>query len=331
MSAGNTVESLIALADRLRATSAPIQDRLELVSGCDGLPWLAHVPAATESCISILAQSDAATRSMPCEVGISSMEVPSALATFRRWWPESFIAMGDPGQPDPREPLKPGIVQWRFDGVNASPALAPPSTAGAAAIAAHFAGLPWEPPPLIYDAAAPLADVAVEDLLASMVHPPPMPAGRWDRLPGLWERYIQAWCCLGLLHHQREQPWSTSTRRQMLVELAYGVEDWTTEAALYALVAAAWVDPACRSDVAALVGERFLMMRAAAETRPVTIGVSVAQLAFMTPQMPREIRRRAWEVTAAHQKWPGNDNPLPDESPAPPPPRRSLLGRLRRR
>ena len=331
MSAGINVESLIALADRLRARSTTNHDRLELVSGCDGLPWLAHVPDATESCINILADSDAATRSMPCEGGISSMEVPSALATFRRWWPESVIAMGDPGQPDPRKPLKPGIVLWCFDGVNASPALAPPSTAAAAAIAAHVAGLPWEPPPFTYDAAAPLAGIAVEDLLASMVHPPQMTAGRWDRLPGRWERHIQAWCCLGLLHHRREQPWSTSTRRQMLVELAYGVEDWITEAALYALVAAAWVDPACRSDVAGLVGTRFLMMREAAETRPLTIGVSVAQLAFMTPEMPREIRRRAWEVTAEYQKWPGNDNALLDESRALPAQRRSLLDRLRRR
>jgi hypothetical protein len=331
MSEGINAESLIALADRLQAKSAQSHERLELVTSCEGLPWLAHVPAATESCINILAQTDPKTRSMPCELGISSMEVPSALTTFRRWWPKAYIAMGDPGQPDPRKPLKPGIVQWRFDGVNASPALGPPSTAGSAAIAAHFVGLPWAPPPMMYDAAGPLADIEADDLLASMVHPPQMPAGRWDRLPGSWERYIQAWCCLGLLHHRPEQPWSASTRRQMLIDLAYGVEDWITEAALYALITAAWVDPACRSDVAGLVETRYLMMREAAETRPLTIGVSVAQLVYITPGMPSETLQHAVDLTAAFQEWPGNGSGALGGSPAPPPRQRSLLDRLRRR
>ena len=268
---------------------------------------------------------------MPCELGISSMEVPSALATFRRWWPEAVIAMGDPGKPDPRQPLKPGIVQWRFDGVHASPALDPPSTAGSAAIAAHFSGLPWEPPPMMYESAAPLADIETADLLSCMVHPPQMPGGRWDRLPGSWERYIQAWCCLGLLHHRPEQPWKASARRQMLVELAYGVEDWITEAALYALITAAWVDPACRPDVAELVETRYLLMREAAETRPLTIGASVAQLVYLTPGMPRKTLHHAKELTAVYDKWPGNRGGTLGGSPVPPPRQRTLWDRLRRR
>jgi hypothetical protein len=331
MSEGIDVQSLIAMADRLRAKPAQGHERLELVTSCAGLPWLGHVPPAAESCITILASCDPKTRSMPCELGISSMEVPSAVTTFRRWQPKAFIAMGDPGQPDPRKPLKPGIVQWRFEGVHASPALDPPSTAGSAAIAGQFAGLPWEPPPMMYEAAAPLAEIERDDLLASMVHPPRMPAGGWHRLPGLWERYIQTWCCLGLLHHRLEQPWSTSTRRQTLVELAYGVEDWITEAALYALITAAWMDPACRSDVAGLVEARYLMMREAAETRPLTIGVSVAQLVYITPGMPRKSRHHAMELTAAFQEWPGNRSGTVGGPATPPSRQRSLVDRLRRR
>ncbi|GIF74468.1 hypothetical protein [Asanoa siamensis] len=288
MSAAIDVNGLIALADQVRAAPAR---RLELTAACDGVAWLAHVPAATESCVNLLAQSDPRAREMPCELGSSSMEVPSAVATFRRWWPKAVIAMGDPGQPDPREPLRPGVVLWRFDGVTASPAIGPPSATGSAAIAALFAGLPWEPPSLMVEAAAPLADVEVEDLLASLVHPLRLPSGRWERSPGSWERYLQAWCCLGLLHHRPEQPWPTSARRRLLVELAYGVEDWVTEAALYALVAAAWADPACRADVAELVRTRYSLMRAAAETRPLTIGASVAQLVAITPEAPP--RRRS--------------------------------------
>ncbi|HCT75295.1 MAG TPA: hypothetical protein DGT23_01605 [Micromonosporaceae bacterium] len=258
------------------------------------------------------------------------MEVPSALATFRRWWPEAVIAVGDPGQPDPRQPLKPGVVLWRFDGVNASPALGSPSAAGSAAIAAGFAVLPWAPPPMMHDAASSLAGVGVEDLLACMVHPPQMPV-RWDRLPGLWERYIQAWCCLGLLHHRPEQPWLASTRRQLLVELAYGVEDWITEAALYALITAAWVDPACRADVAKLVETRYLVMREAAKTRPVTVGISVAQLVYITPGMPGTTLQHAVDLTAALQTWPGDGHAKLAGLAGLVPQRKSLLDRLRGR
>ena len=34
-----------------------------------------------------------------------------------------------------------------------------------------------------------------------------------------------------LLHHRTDEPWATSTRRRVLVELIWGVEDWITEAA----------------------------------------------------------------------------------------------------
>lgn len=42
----------------------------------------------------------------------------------------------------------------------------------------------------------------------------------------------QAWACLGLLHHQADEPWPSSTRRQALVDLLSGVEDWATDAAM---------------------------------------------------------------------------------------------------
>jgi len=40
MSEGINAESLIALADRLRAKPAQNHERLELVTSCEGLPWL---------------------------------------------------------------------------------------------------------------------------------------------------------------------------------------------------------------------------------------------------------------------------------------------------
>src|SRR2546429_8106533 len=75
--------------------------------------------------------------------------------------------------------------------------------------------------------------------------------------PGIWVRSVQVWVCLGILHHRTDEPWSTSRRRRLLVRLVFGIEDWGTEAALFALVTAAWGNPAVRQDVAAIVRQRL--------------------------------------------------------------------------
>jgi hypothetical protein len=48
------------------------------------------------------------------------------------------------------------------------------------------------------------------------------------------------WVCLSILHHATDEPWAASTRRQVLIDLAFGVEDWVSDSALFALVAAAY-------------------------------------------------------------------------------------------
>ena len=63
-----------------------------------------------------------------------------------------------------------------------------------------------------------------------------------------------AWGCCTTAPTSRGQG---STRRRVLLDLIWGVEDWVTEAALFALVTAAWVDPAVRPDVARVVAERL--------------------------------------------------------------------------
>ena len=94
---------------------------------------------------------------------------------------------------------------------------------------------------------------------------------------------MQVWACLGLLHHRTDEPWESSTRRRVLLDLVWGVEDWITEAALFALVTAAWVDPAVRDDVAEVVAERFRDALAVARQRPSSITWSLARLALITP------------------------------------------------
>lgn len=152
------------------------------------------------------------------------------------------------GDPDPRLPSHPGRVQvWRYQGLTAHPAVPPPSPE-AAALIRDTASVTWPHIPAAYDHAVRLSGLAPDDLLGALVHPP-LPAddeqGRFlrDHRPELWIRAVQTFACLGLAHHRADQPWEGSERRDLLLDLLRGPEDWVNEAAAFAMVATAWVDP----------------------------------------------------------------------------------------
>jgi hypothetical protein len=92
---------------------------------------------------------------------------------------------------------------------------------------------------------------------------------------------MQPWVCLGILHHDTDEPWPTSTRRAVLTDLALGIEDWVVDSALFALVTAAYRDPAVREEVRGLVRTR--LDAAVAANRLVTIEESLAKLMLVTP------------------------------------------------
>jgi hypothetical protein len=119
--------------------------------------------------------------------------------------------------------------------------------------------------------------------------------------------------CLGLLHHAADEPWSGSTRQAVLVDLAFGVEDWVSDAALFALVTAAFREPALRAEVHGLVRAR--LDAAMAARRLVTIEESLARLMLVTPGCRPEDRETAANALA-------NAVEVPDEAPAPPRKRR---------
>ncbi|MDI1459789.1 hypothetical protein QEZ54_02290 [Catellatospora sp. KI3] len=173
--------------------------------------------------------------------------------------------------------------------------------------------LGWGPPPSRYDLAIRLSGLGADDLLAAL-----HAAEGGDAAA----RRRQLWCCLGLLHHRTGEPWPVSTRRRLLVELAFGAADRAAEAALYAMVTAAWVDPDCRADVAELVAARF-------DASPDGGGTTVAQLAFVTPGVDPAVRARIW--TVCERAWPRSYQPAASRAPALPMPRRSWLDRLLRR
>nr|WP_240955389.1 tetratricopeptide repeat protein [Micromonospora sp. HNM0581] len=163
----------------------------------------------------------------------------------------------------------------------------------------------WPHPPAAYDAAVSLATLELADLLGLLAHPPATPQTALGQVlagqdPALWLRCVQVWTCLGLLHHRTDEPWADSTRRRVLVELAREVPE-VAEAALFALVTAAWVDPSVRTDVAALVTERL----AAARRHPEPNAVSLAHLALATPDLDPEtvlLAQRLAGVTARRRR-----------------------------
>nr|WP_230415192.1 tetratricopeptide repeat protein [Micromonospora tarapacensis] len=204
----------------------------------------------------------------------------------RPWLGQLTPAASATGAPRPRD------VAGLDPAVGAVRPTPPPPSAEAARRLRELARPAWPHPPAAYDAAVGLATLDLPDLLGLLAHPPDVPQTALGRVlagqdPALWVRCVQVWACLGLLHHRTDEPWATSTRRQVLVDLAREVEE-VTEAALFALVTAAWVDPSVRPDVARVVAERLAATAATGRDRPVPAAPSLAHLALATPGLTPE-------------------------------------------
>ena len=296
---------LVLLADWWRAHPEHDYAGQMLAKACGGRPWLGMVPWPTEAVANVLRQvakdkDAAALRASKMTFTLSALEVPSAMTALRAALPElTFTA--DPPAPDPdiRLPLAEGQHRlWAYVGADAL--AVPPSPAPAAVAALRSAGAGGYPPhPLAaYDAAVGLSALSLDDLLGLLAHAVPAPDDPWwqrvDRAdPMYWPRSAQAWACLGLLHHRADEPWPSSTRRTVLVDLLRGPEDWATDAAMNALVVAAWADPAVRDDVRGLVIQRFLDGVTAYRERNVTIIGPMAHLVLATPGIQPEARELA--------------------------------------
>lgn len=151
----------------------------------------------------------------------------------------------------------------------------------------------WAHPPAAYDAAIGLLLVEPADLLALIDNPPPAPAGAVA-----WDRTARVWACLGLLHHDTDEIWPGSERRRLLVDLAADGLDQIAEAALFALVTYAWVDPSARADIAAVAALR--LDDAAGHG---ALSWSIAQLALATPELDQRTRARAEEIAHAEEDY----------------------------
>lgn len=305
------VAHLIELADRLR--EHPENDHADgvLAHHCQRRFWLGHVPAPTEAIINVLTRlidgegSEAAqARTSPGTLTLSAPEPPSALLAFHQVLADFEFAVDGLPDPDLRLPVPQvfagGPVRtvtrriWRYEASVPHPAVPPPSEEAARALAA-VATHRWRHPPAAYDDAVRLSALDLEDLLGVLAHPPALPFDDVALWPE-WIRQVQAWACLGIAHHQGDQPWQTSDRRATLIDLAYGPEDWVCEAALLALITTSWVNPESRRDVAELVAWRFMAALQATRGRAVTILESLGMLVRATPEMHPDVRALAEEV-----------------------------------
>ncbi|MEV4758275.1 tetratricopeptide repeat protein [Micromonospora sp. NPDC049559] len=296
---------LVALADFQRDHPDDSHEHNDLAECCHGQPWLGQVPAAGEAVINVLRQVLAADGpATDGQLRLSGLEPPSAMRAMSAALPGLDVAVAAIPTPDIREPRRPSSRRlWRYDGPVAVPLLPAPSEAAVERIR-RLAHPAWPHPPAAYDSAVSLATLPLDDLLGLLVHPPAPPESALGRAltahdPALWVRCVQVWACLGLLHHNTDEPWPDSTRRRVLVDLVWGVEDWVTEAALFALLTAAWVDPSIRADVAAVAAERLADGIAVARHRPVSIVRSLAHLALATPDLDPVAATRARRVLAS--------------------------------
>jgi tetratricopeptide (TPR) repeat protein len=298
---------LVALADFQRDHPDNSHEHTDLAECCHDQPWLGRLPSAGEAVVNVLRQMLASDSSPEGgRIWLSGLEPPSAMRAVSAAIPGLAVTVERILAPDIREPRRPGgRALWRYEETQAMPVLAPPSPAAAERVR-QLAYPAWAHPPAAYDAAVAFATIEPDDLLSLLVHPPAAPESELGRTiaehdPALWVRCVQVWACLGLLHHRTEEPWTGSTRRRVLLDLVWGVEDWTTEAALFALVTAAWVDPSARADVARVVAERLADVAAVSHDRPVSIAWSVAKLALATPELDQDSVELAREIVASEE------------------------------
>ncbi|MBP2479183.1 tetratricopeptide (TPR) repeat protein [Crossiella equi] len=284
---------LVELADLARAEPGGAAHR-ELITRCSRRRWLDYVPQTHEAVTNLLGQlltEHAPGPDLAMELGLSALEVPSTLMTLTFVYPDITVSVGDVREPDPREPVRPvRYAVWRFEGKDAVPALPPPPAEVATAL--QQAATPrWHSPLDAYDRAVALSGIDPEHLLSVMAHPPEPPEDEFGdvlarQVPHLWVRAVQVFAALGIAHHRADEPWATSHRRAILLDLLDGPEDWVTEAAAFALLTTAWVDPSARGDVPLRLTERLLALLEAFNQREVSILGTFCQLVLCTPNLP---------------------------------------------
>ena len=187
------------------------------------------------------------------EIALSTLEAPSnrlalalEVASFGQNARLDVKIQSLPAR-DPRLPVAPvDYLLWRYDGTDPVPALPPPPADIAARIAA-LAAEPYDPERNWAQAShvgEALGPGQIEAILATMVHPPPVPrdtyALAWLPRVQLAAAQVLAWI---------DEGWDGSARRPALLAVLYGPFDWTTCAAIRVLAQIAREERAYALDI----------------------------------------------------------------------------------
>jgi len=214
----------------------------------------------------MLLKEDDETSGTTVKVTLSGLEAPSNTLAYRL----EMEALGEEvgldltveavAKPDPRVPIAPvKYLLWTYDGTDPSPALPPPSEEVTSRIA-EIARPPYDDDvswAAASHAAEALGPQSAGEVLAVMVHPPPVPEGStalaW--LPRVQHAAMQ-------VAAQLDQGWEGSARRDALFSALLGPQDWTTQAAIRALARLGRENEAFAPDI----GEAFQQL---ANHRPI--------------------------------------------------------------
>jgi tetratricopeptide (TPR) repeat protein len=172
------------------------------------------------------------------QISLTSLEAPSNYLAVRlemealRHDLRMSVTVNEVPKPDPRLPVEEVRFQlWRYDGTDAAPGLPPPG-ADVLARVAELAAAPHDE-----DENWAAASVAAEEIgpgrvgevLACIVHPP-VPEGT----PALvWLPRVQL--AAAQVAGQVDSGWEGSVRREALMSVLHGPQDWATEAAIRVL------------------------------------------------------------------------------------------------
>lgn len=320
---------LLALHDHLRRYPDHGYAGHLLARWCGDQPWLARIDLPVEATAHgvrrIVDQMGFGTTEA-VRMELSGLETPSSVLTARLAAPAFQVSYTAIPQPDPRLPVRDVDVRvWRFEDTDGRPAVPPPSDR-ALALARDLAAHHWGTPPALYDRAFGLAGLPLADLLGLLVHPPspldaPWPDGMAVRAPEYWVRAVQTLACVGITHYGAEQPWAGSERREVLLDLLDGPEDWVCEAAAMALVTVGWMFPETREEVGDRVLGRLAAVTRAGATRPVSILDSMLRLSmacgWLPPKQMATLRTSLARRTAAEGSGgePGPGGPGPGGGP----------------
>lgn len=296
------IAPLTALVDLALAHPEESYVRNCLSRACAGTEaWLRTVPAPTEAVCGLFGELAEIENSGEGRVAggkssATALEAPTPTTILRARFPQMSLEVPHAPGPDPRLPVKTefGPPLWNYRGTEASATVASPSPEAVDLVHRVARGM-WSDPLVLFERAAAFAVLEPADLLGLLAHMPPPREPAWvaaqRELPLYWERFAQAWACVGILHHDPEEPWLSSTRRTLLLRLLFGPEDWTVDAAAFALCVSAWRHPEQRADIADAITERYLHTAEAALSRLAQLHDPLARVVLICPDIdPRAIR-----------------------------------------